>query len=66
MKYLILLGICAGTVAATVWASTTGLGVGAPMRTPISVREGSAADNDHRDHRFHRRRFIGGGFHAGK
>lgn len=59
----IIYGILSLVGATTLWGSLAGWGVAAPLRKPISLREGSV---HHPDNAHFRSRFVGGGLHYGK
>lgn len=61
---LILVALMTGLLAATSWASTSGLGLAQPEPQPPSIREGSVRALG--SGRVRTRYFVGGGHHAGK
>ena len=61
---LLLIGAMGLTTGMAYWASGRGLGLPAPEKNPISIREGSArtAQGGYRTRYF----LLGGGIHGGK
>ena len=61
MKYFLFIFLTAATLL-SVFATYRGCGLPAPVKQPVSIREGSVAQGGH----YRPRYFIGGGFVGGK